>query len=148
MAAEFPALSRREVLYVDDHDVNLQLMQTLFNRRPDLRLLTAIDEAETMQIVPQISPRLLLLDINLGEIRGTELLQKLRKRPGLEIIPAIAITAERDFDLRGTGFCELWRKPLVLFHTLYRLDHWLPPLAAPSAPVCATNQVRPAPTRP
>jgi CheY-like chemotaxis protein len=70
-------------------------------------------------------PDLLLLDINLPDCHGSELLRQLRMFPGCEHTPAIAVTADPLFSLSGTSFAELWHKPLRLQFALGRLDRWL-----------------------
>lgn len=64
----------------------------------------------------------LLLDLGLPDCHGAQLLTQLRTLPGLVTPPAIAVTADVRFDITGSGFCELWPKPLDLEHVLARLD--------------------------
>lgn len=55
---------------------------------------------------------LLLLDIRLPACLGTELIEQMRHFDALEHTPAVAVTSEPGFNARGTGFMEVWRKPL------------------------------------
>ena len=41
-------------------------------------------------------------------------------------MPAVAVTAEVEFDGSRSGFIETWHKPLDLKFVLERLDRWLP----------------------
>ncbi|WP_418316011.1 response regulator [Piscinibacter sakaiensis] len=133
------ALHRREVLYIDDEEFSLLLMEALFEQRPNLRLVTACSEAEALTVAPRLAPQLLLLDLNLaGGSDGRQVLHTLRQRFGWHDIPAIAITGERDFEPQGSGFCEVWIKPILLLHSLTRLDHWLQQAPQPPAPARAT----------
>lgn len=123
-----------EVLYVEDQDVHVRLMQALFERRPQpVRLHVAGDVQAALALAPTLRPALLLLDLNLPDGHGVLLLSQLRLMKHLENVPAIAVTAEPEFDVAGSGFEELWRKPIRLLHVLERLDHWLPPRSAPPA---------------
>ena len=113
------------VLYVEDQPVNVQLMQAIFTRRPDYHLIVATDGESGMEAARRLKPDLLLLDINLPDCRGTELLQRMRKLRGWEDLPAVAVTAEHGFDTDSTTFCEMWPKPVRLQDTLDKLDRLL-----------------------
>jgi CheY-like chemotaxis protein len=116
------AEARPTVLYVEDHPVNAMLMEALFRRRPALRLVVASTGAEALAAVETIRPALLLLDLNLPDTHGTRLLGALRRVPGCEHAPAVAVTADVTCDIRGFGFDERWTKPLDLLHVLDRVD--------------------------
>lgn len=110
------------VLYVEDHPVNSLLMQALFDRRPGLKLVVADSGQAAWRIAQTLQPRLLLLDLGLPDCHGSQLLQLLRTLPACQDVPAIAVTAEQEFDIAGTGFVEIWSKPLDLAQVLDRLD--------------------------
>lgn len=48
---------------------------------------------------------MLLLDLRL-DIQGSQLLPLLRRVSGCEHVPVVAVTAEHEFDIRGTGFAR------------------------------------------
>ena len=114
------------VLYVEDHPVNAVLMEALFERRPGLRLVIAETGQEALRVAQGLNPQLLLLDLQLPDCHGSELLPLLRQLPGCGPAPAVAVTANSDFDITGTGFSELWPKPMTLDLVLERLDRLLP----------------------
>lgn len=118
-----------QVLYVEDHPVNVQLMQALFAHRPELELRVATTGEAGFQAAVQRPPDLLLLDLNLPDCHGTHLLARMRDQAGLSAVPAIAVTADMP-RLEGTTFLELWQKPLDLQAILERLDQLLRPSAA------------------
>lgn len=135
MTAALPAASRRApVLYVEDHPVNVQLMQALFERLPGERLMVAGSVAEGLAAMRRHDGpcALLLLDIGLPDGRGNDLLRHLRQLPGCATTRAIAVTAERGFDFAATGFDEIWEKPLDLPRVLERLRLLLAVRAAPA----------------
>lgn len=125
-----PNSSRRTVLYVEDHPVNALLMAAIFEHRPQLDLVIAVNGAEALRLAAGLQPALLLLDLGLPDCHGSQLLGRLRTLPGCETPPAVAVTADALFDIAGTGFCELWPKPLHLEHVLARLNTLtgLPPM--------------------
>lgn len=103
---------RSGVLYVEDLDVNVMLMREIVRRRPDLKVVVAPNCERALRAVRLFSPSLLLLDIHLPDGHGPELLKSLRKHLSRRAVPAIAVTSDAGFDLRGSGFDGLWRKPL------------------------------------
>ena len=122
-----PAGVRDTVLYIEDHPVNVLLMQTVFELRPELELVIAIDGAAAMSIAQNLRPALLLLDLRLPDCHGTALLESMRQVPGWEEIPAVAVTAEAEFMPAGTTFCDVWHKPLRVPTLLARLDRMIAP---------------------
>ena len=121
---------REAVLYVEDHPVNVLLMQTVFELRPELDLVIAVDGASAMAAAACLRPSLLLLDLRLPDCHGTELLERLRLLPGWADVPAIAVTAEAEFMPAGTSFCDVWHKPLRVPTLLTRLDRVIVPKSA------------------
>jgi CheY-like chemotaxis protein len=133
---------REVVLYVEDHPVNVLLMQTVFELRPELDLVVAIDGSSAMAVAARLQPSLLLLDLRLPDCHGTALLERMRQVPGWRDIPAIAVTAEAEFMPAGTTFCDVWHKPLRVPTLLARLDRVIAP--RPARPDPSTSARTPA----
>ena len=123
MSAAYHA--RPQVLYVEDHPVNVQLMQALFAQLPSLELTIAINGEDGYQAAMKRPPALLLLDLNLPDCHGTDLLERLRGQPVLSSVPAIAVTAADVQHLNESTFLEVWQKPLGIPSILKRLDQLL-----------------------
>ncbi len=118
--------SPHHVLYVDDDNLNIALMRAMFeSRAPGCRLSVANSGRQALVMAPLLPPTLLLLDINLPDCSGVELLQRLRKRFGPADLPAVAVTDDLDFVHEGSGFAEVWQKPLDVQRMQPRLDAWL-----------------------
>ena len=130
---------RDVVLYVEDHPVNVLLMQTVFELRPELELVIAVDGASAMVATARLQPTLLLLDLRLPDCHGTELLERMRAVPGWSDIPAIAVTAEAEFMPAGTSFCDVWHKPLRVPTLLTRLDRVIAPRPVRHDPPASTR---------
>lgn len=122
---------RRSVLYVEDHPVNLLLMGAIFDRRPALQLVTATTGEQALCIAAGLDPVLLLLDLRLPDCHGSHLLPLLRQVGGWDAVPAVAVTADTDFDIAGSGFDALWLKPLRLERVLADIDALTAPDAGP-----------------
>jgi CheY-like chemotaxis protein len=114
--------ARPSVLYVEDRLVNVTLMRAVFARRPGLQLHVATTGREALQMAPELKPALLLLDVHLPDCHATQLLIELRRHPGCRDAPAVAVTADQHFSLAGTGFSDLWLKPLDLARVFRELD--------------------------
>lgn len=115
------------VLYVEDSPLNVIVMEAMFEQRRDLRLHVAEAGMPAWRMSARLQPSLLLIDLNLPDCHGSELLKLLRMRRGWARVPAIAVTADSDFDALGAGFQEMWPKPLDVRRTLARLAELLPP---------------------
>lgn len=120
------------VFYVEDEPVNVLLMRMLFELRPQLRLEVATSGKQALAMARELQPALLLLDLRLPDCIGSQLLPLLRRQPGWEQLPAVAVTAESAFEAAGSSFLEVWRKPLDMRRVLARLDELLGLQAEPA----------------
>lgn len=83
----------RTVLYVEDNISNLKLIERVMTRRPDIRLITAMQGSLGLDLARQHRPDLILLDLHIPDLRGDELLKLLRADPRTAGIPVIMLTA-------------------------------------------------------
>ncbi len=75
------------ILVVDDHMVMRQGVQRLLGVIPDARIEEAGTAREAMQIARRERPDVVVLDINLKETSGLELLKRMRLEwPGLRVV--------------------------------------------------------------
>lgn len=115
--------ARAVVLYVEDHPVNVMIMEALLQHRPHLRLVVATTGEEGLQAARIEHPDLILLDYHLPDCNGVELLAQLRGLDGLGATPAVAVSAtDAGIELQGSTFCEFWSKPLDVPRTLQAID--------------------------
>lgn len=129
-AAQEPATPARRLLYVEDNPLNVLLMEALLAQRPHWELRVATTQAEALAVAPTFRPHLLLLDMNLPDGSGTELLSLLREgHAALRGVPAIAVSADAfTEDTRAAlaaGFDSYWTKPLDMSQVLAELDRRL-----------------------
>ena len=66
------------VLYIEDNPANLKLVEQLIARRPDMRLLSAINGNLGIELACSSQPDVILMDINLPGMSGIEALKILR----------------------------------------------------------------------
>ena len=93
-SAEFPEGARATVLYIEDNLANLQLIQHILARRPEIHLLTAMQSTLGMELARRHRPDLILLDLHLPDVDGLTTLRKLRAETATSNIPVIMISAD------------------------------------------------------
>jgi two-component system cell cycle response regulator DivK len=105
----------RKIAVVEDNPDNRALVQALLEDRYDIsEYETGIEAVEGL---PGDIPDLVLLDISLPEMDGTEVLAWIRGQAELKDIPVIALTAhamagDRDKYL-AAGFNDYVTKPII-----------------------------------
>ena len=106
----------RTLLCVEDNPANLKLVEELIARRPDLRLLTAVNGTLGIELARAAQPEMILMDVNLPDISGIEAMKILREDPLTAHIPIVALSANampRDI-MKGleAGFFRYLTKPI------------------------------------
>ena len=81
------------LLYVEDNPANMKLVEQLVARRPEIRLLTAVDGTLGINVARASQPTVILMDINLPGISGVDALKILRDDPATSHIPIVALSA-------------------------------------------------------
>jgi PAS domain S-box-containing protein len=116
----------RTVLYVEDSPANVKLVEQIIARRPDIFLLTAVDGDSGIEIARASQPAVIVMDINLPGISGTEALRTLRGDPRTAHIPVLAVSANAmPLDVaRGleAGFSRYITKPIKITEFIEALD--------------------------
>ena len=96
------------VLVVDDEEDILNLLE--FNlTKAGYRVTTAADGPEAIELAASIKPDLILLDIMLPNMEGTEVLKRLKANRSTRDVPVIMLTAKGEEVDRVLGFelgCE------------------------------------------
>lgn len=80
------------ILAVDDDEDNLELLTEVLYPL-NCEIITAKDGRTTIEIAQRRQPDLILLDILLPDICGTEIARLLKQNPQTQNIPVIAVTA-------------------------------------------------------
>ncbi len=134
-AAEATAIARAQVqgdaklhtlLYVEDNPANLMLVEDLIARRPDIRLLSALDGSRGIELARASLPDAILMDINLPGISGIQALRILAEDPATAHIPVVALSANaipRDIE-KGleAGFFRYLTKPIKVNEFMETLE--------------------------
>ena len=116
----------RTLLYVEDNPANMMLVQQLVARRPDLRLLSAVNGTLGIEMARSRQPDVILMDINLPGLNGIEALKILAMDPSTAHIPVVALSANamlRDVELGlKAGFFRYLTKPIKVREFMETLD--------------------------
>ena len=125
-AAAVAPLPQHDVLYIEDNPVNALIISELVARRTDLALHIAPDGASGVAQARALRPDLILLDMQLPDFDGYEVLRRLRNEPLTAAIPCIALSANAmpaDIEraLRA-GVSDYWTKPLDFKAFMASLD--------------------------
>ena len=114
------------LLYIEDNEVNLLIVSELMRQRADLQFLSAVDGASGLAVAREQQPVLILLDMQLPDMDGHEVLRRLRADPATAAIRCIALSANAmPEDIRralADGFDDYWTKPLDLQAFLRSID--------------------------
>jgi CheY-like chemotaxis protein len=116
----------RTLLYVEDNPANLKLVEQLIARRPGMRLLTAVNGNLGVDLARAAQPEVILMDINLPGMSGTEAMKILHQDPATAHIPVIALSANaipHDIE-KGleAGFFRYLTKPIKVNEFMEALD--------------------------
>jgi len=118
--------SPRTLLYVEDNPANLELVEELIARFPNIRLTTAVNGTLGIELARATQPQVILMDINLPGISGIKALQILREEPATAHIPVVALSANampRDIE-KGleAGFFRYLTKPIKIKQFMETLE--------------------------
>jgi signal transduction histidine kinase/ActR/RegA family two-component response regulator len=127
----------RTVVYVEDNLDNVELVRTVLSQERPLVQLTAYERGlDALASMKSASPDLILLDLHLGDIKGDEVLMRIREQPRLADIPVVILSADATVGQRERllllGACEYVTKPFKVKELLKLVDEKLS--AAAQAP--------------
>jgi len=130
---------------VEDVPDNLRLVQEILTFRPQIDLISTALGRVGLDLARAHRPDLILLDLNLPDIHGRDLLAQLTADPRTQDIPVVIISAdatprqiERLIAAGATGYLT---KPLQLRPFLQALDALLGPGCDAPRPVSTPRRV-------
>jgi signal transduction histidine kinase/CheY-like chemotaxis protein len=140
---DFNKLRPATLLVVDDNDTNCRLIAGMFAGTHH-HLVFGANGEEAVAKTRELKPDILLLDVRMPGMDGYAALEQIRKIPGLEFLPIIAVTAsnlmseDNKLKERFSGFV---RKPFSQQELFKELSDFLPRFSKPAA---STNRSDPA----
>ena len=83
-----------DVLYIEDDLVNFTLVERILEFRPALKLLHAARGETGVELAQIHHPKLILLDLNLPDMHGSDVLQRLQSDPTTARVPVVVLSAD------------------------------------------------------
>lgn len=111
----------KKILLVEDNQVNRELVREMLEG-DEFEVFEAENGLEALHMLPQTSPDLVLLDIQMPVLDGIAAIKQLRQKPQYADLPVVALTAyamvgdkERVFAAGFTGYLSkpIERKALL-----------------------------------
>ncbi len=114
------------VVYVEDNRLNVMVMRHAIKRLPGVHLEVAIDGGTGLALAQRLRPDLLLLDMNMPVLSGTEVMLRVRADPTLATLTCVAVSANslpEDIErAMSAGFDDYITKPFAVARVLDLVD--------------------------
>jgi len=115
--AELPRCTApRTMLYIEDNLSNLRLVERILARRPEVKLISAMQGSIGLELARLHQPDLVLLDLHLPDIQGDEILRQLRADARTAHLKIVMISADATSAqigrLRASGANDYLTKPI------------------------------------
>ena len=118
------------MLYIDDNEDNIILLQHLFKRRyPGIQLHTAMTGRDGIRAAIDGQPALILLDNRLPDVNGKQVLGQLAATPATAAIPVVILSGDSDpatvDELLAAGAADFLVKPFDIHRLLAVVGRYL-----------------------
>jgi signal transduction histidine kinase/ActR/RegA family two-component response regulator len=114
------------VLHIEDNLANVELVERVLAQRPDVTVVPAMQGRMGVELARRHHPVLILLDLNLVDLPGVEVLQILRDDPATADIPVAIVSADampRQVQrLMSSGAVAYLTKPIDIHKLLELVD--------------------------
>src|SRR5215468_841656 len=119
----------RKIAVVDDNADNRLIIRTILEDQYDI--VEYSSGIEAIEGFRKIRPDVVILDISLPEMDGTEILRRIREDSVLQDLPVIALTAHAMVGDRekylSVGFNDYVAKPILDMNVLFStIERWIP----------------------
>jgi CheY-like chemotaxis protein/anti-sigma regulatory factor (Ser/Thr protein kinase) len=117
---------RGQLLYIEDNPINVMVVEELVASRSDLCIVSEPNGESGVARARELRPDLILVDMQLPDIDGFEVLRRLRAQPETAATPCVVLSANAMPDdiarAREAGFADYWTKPIDFGAFLAALD--------------------------
>jgi CheY-like chemotaxis protein len=134
----------RTILYIEDNPSNVRLVSRIMALRPEITLVVAMQGGLGIDLAREHDPILILLDLNLPDLSGEEVLRRLKRDPRTTDTPVVIISAaaspgQRE-RLRERGAADYLSKPFDIKDLLALVDESAADQEAVGAPRAAETE--------
>jgi DNA-binding response OmpR family regulator len=116
------------VLYIEDNENNIRLIERILKRRPAIELVVATSGGQGLHLAQDKTPRLILLDRRLPDTLGNDVLRHLKASTHTATIPIVVISGdsgrEQAAEILKLGADEFLSKPFDVSHLLTMVDRY------------------------
>jgi CheY-like chemotaxis protein len=116
----------RRILCVEDSEANFQLIETILSDQPETELTWAETGQKGIDLALTAQPQLILLDLDLPDMHGSQVLAQLRSASATATIPVIIISADATSNqierMLSAGARDYLTKPFEVRRFLLMLD--------------------------
>ncbi len=127
---------RGTILYIEDNEVNVLLVEELVKSLGGLTIVSELTGSAGVERAIALRPDLVLIDLQLPDFDGYEVLRRLRAEPRTRAIPCVAVSANamREDVERGlaTGFADYWTKPIDFAVFIAAIERMFPQSPSPA----------------
>lgn len=118
------------ILYIEDNVSNIELIEQIIStQRSGIQLISNLNGKQTLPLALQFQPDLILLDLNLPDIQGDEVITLLQADEKTKSIPVVVISANAmPFQLEKlfkAGVKNYLTKPIDIPTFLKEIDKWV-----------------------
>ncbi|HEX4638858.1 MAG TPA: response regulator [Chthoniobacterales bacterium] len=129
--APSPSTDKCDVLYIEDDRRTFGSVKLLLEVQRELKVLQAANGETGVALAQCCSPKLILLDLDLPDIHGSEVIQRLQKETSTSHIPVIVVSGDATPSqierLLILGARNYLTKPIRVQPFLAVIDEVLPP---------------------
>jgi CheY-like chemotaxis protein len=122
-------MTNHVVLYIDDNEDNIRLVERLLKRRPEIELRSVSTGRAGLNAAIEDPPILILLDNRLPDTDGEQVLRQLAAVPQTAKIPVIILsgdTGKATVDsLLAAGAVDFMAKPFELLELMTLIERYL-----------------------
>ncbi len=119
---------KKKVLIVEDNDLNQKLFVDLLEAHGFVTVHTR-DGNEVVELAQKEQPNLIIMDIQLPNISGIDVIKQIKKTPVIKNIPILAVTAfamqDDEEQILATGCEGYLAKPISIEPFIETVKHYL-----------------------
>src|ERR1043166_1667658 len=125
----YEALRDATVVMVDDEPTTIDVLQAFLENEGYRRFVTTSDSTRAMELITNQHPDVVLLDLNMPEVSGFDILRLMRAHNRLRHVPVIVLTSSNDSETKlkalQLGATDFLAKPVDPSELALRLRNTL-----------------------